>query len=47
MYDRNAFRQTFFICGHSLKDMGKKLTAIMLMETKPEMVIGAVKCFIF
>lgn len=32
-----------FLCGHSFKDMGKKLTAIILMETKPEVVIGAVK----
>jgi hypothetical protein len=32
-----------FLCGHSFKDMGKKLTAIILMETKPDVVIGAVK----
>ena len=31
-----------FLCGHSLKDMGKKLTAIMLMETKPEVVLNVV-----
>ena len=31
-----------FLCGHSLKDMGKKLTAIMLMETKPEVVLSVV-----
>ncbi len=32
-----------FLCGHSFKDMGKKLTAIILMEPKPDVVIGAVK----
>ncbi|MBQ2097199.1 MAG: virulence RhuM family protein [Bacteroidales bacterium] len=31
-----------FLCGHSLKDMGKKLTAIMLIETKPEVVLNVV-----
>ena len=31
-----------FLCGHSLKDMGKKLTAIILMETKPEVVLNVV-----
>ena len=32
-----------FLCGHSFKDMGKKLTAIILMETKPDVVLNAVK----
>ena len=31
-----------FLCGHSFKDMGKKLTAIILMETKPEVVLNVV-----
>lgn len=31
-----------FLCGHSLKDMGKKLTAIMLMETKPEVILNVI-----
>jgi len=32
-----------FHCGHSLKDMGKKLSAIMLMGTSPETILNAVK----
>lgn len=32
-----------FHCGHSIKDMGKKLSAIMLMGTSPETVLNAVK----
>ena len=31
-----------FHCGHSIKDMGKKLTAIMLMETPPETILNVV-----
>jgi hypothetical protein len=31
----------FFHCGHSIKDMGKKLTAIMLMGTPPETILNA------
>ena len=30
-----------FHCGHSVKDMGKKLTAIMLMGTPPETILNA------
>lgn len=30
-------------CGHSLKDMGRKLSAITLMGTLPETVLGAVR----
>ncbi len=30
-----------FHCGHSIKDMGKKLTAIMLMGTPPETILNA------
>lgn len=30
-------------CGHSLKDMGKKLSAITLMGTSPEMILKEVK----
>jgi len=30
-------------CGHSLKDMGKKLSAIMLMGTSPEKVLNEVR----
>ena len=29
-------------CGHSLKDMGRKLSAITLMGTSPETVLGQV-----
>lgn len=32
----------FFHCGHSIKDMGKKLTAIMLMGTPPETILNAI-----
>ena len=32
-----------FHCGHSIKDMGKKLSAIMLMGTPPETVLEAVR----
>ncbi len=31
-----------FHCGHSIKDMGKKLTAIMLMGTPPERILNAI-----
>ncbi len=31
-----------FHCGHSIKDMGKKLTAIMLMGTPPETILNAI-----
>ena len=31
-----------FHCGHSIKDMGKKLTAIMLMGTPPETILNVV-----
>ena len=34
---------SLFHCGHSIKDMGKKLSAIMLMGTSPETVLNAVK----
>ena len=30
-------------CGHSLKDIGRKLSAITLLETLPETVLGAVR----
>ena len=30
-------------CGHSLKDIGRKLSAITLMGTQPEMVLNAVR----
>ncbi|MBQ7697404.1 MAG: virulence RhuM family protein [Paludibacteraceae bacterium] len=30
-------------CGHSLKDMGKKLSAIMLMGTSPEKILSEVR----
>ena len=32
-----------FHCGHSIKDMGKKLSAIMLMGTPPETVLETVR----
>ena len=32
----------FFHCGHSIKDMGKKLTAITLMGTPPETILNAI-----
>ena len=32
-----------FHCGHSIKDMGKKLTAIMLMGSSPETVLNVVR----
>ncbi len=31
-----------FHCGHSIKDMGKKLTAITLMGTPPETILNVV-----
>ena len=31
-----------FHCGHSIKDMGKKLTAIMLMGSPPETILNAI-----
>ena len=34
---------SLFHCGHSIKDMGKKLTAIMLMGTPPETILNAVR----
>ena len=30
-------------CGHSLKDMGKKLSAIMLMGTNPDVILAQIK----
>ncbi|MBO7496495.1 MAG: hypothetical protein J6T98_08065, partial [Salinivirgaceae bacterium] len=30
-------------CGHSLKDIGRKLSAITLMGTQPETVLNAVR----
>jgi hypothetical protein len=30
-------------CGHSIKDMGKKLSAIMQMGTSPDTILNAVK----
>ena len=32
-----------FHCGHSIKDMGKKLTAITLMGTPPETILNVVR----
>jgi len=32
-----------FHCGHSFKDMGKKLSAIMLMGTQPEIVLNTIR----
>lgn len=34
---------SLYHCGHSLKDMGKKLSAITLMGTKPETILKEVK----
>ena len=34
---------SLYHCGHSLKDMGRKLSAITLMGTSPETVLGQVK----
>ena len=34
---------SLYHCGHSLKDMGKKLSAITLMGTSPEMILKEVK----
>jgi len=34
---------SLYHCGHSLKDMGKKLSAIMLMGTTPDAVLKEVK----
>jgi hypothetical protein len=33
---------SLYHCGHSLKDMGRKLSAITLMGTSPEIVLGQV-----
>ena len=30
-------------CGHSLKDMGRKLSAITLMGTSPETILGQIR----
>ena len=30
-------------CGHSLKDMGRKLSAITLMGTSPETILGEIR----
>ena len=35
--------ESLYHCGHSLKDMGKKLSAITLMGTIPEMILNEVK----
>ena len=35
--------ESLYHCGHSLKDMGKKLSAITLMGTSPEMILNEVK----
>jgi hypothetical protein len=35
--------ESLYHCGHSLKDMGKKLSAIMLMGTTPDAVLKEVK----
>ena len=34
---------TLYHCGHSVKDLGKKLSAIMKMDWNPEMVLNEVK----
>ena len=34
---------SLYHCGHSLKDMGKKLSAITLMGTNPETILKEVK----
>ena len=34
---------TLYHCGHSVKDLGKKLSAIMRMDWNPEFVLNAVK----
>ena len=34
---------SLYHCGHSLKDMGKKLSAIMLMDLNPEVVLNEVR----
>ena len=34
---------TLYHCGHSVKDLGKKLSAIMKMEWNPEVVLKEVK----
>ena len=34
---------SLYHCGHSLKDMGRKLSAITLMGTPPETILGQIK----
>lgn len=34
---------SLFHCGHSLKDMGRKLSAITLMGTSPETILGQIR----
>ena len=34
---------SLYHCGHSLKDMGRKLSAITLMGTSPEEILNSVK----
>jgi hypothetical protein len=34
---------SLYHCGHSLKDMGKKLSAIMLMGTAPETILDQIR----
>ncbi len=34
--------ESLYHCGHSLKDMGKKLSAIMLMGTTPDAILKEV-----
>ena len=34
---------TLYHCGHSVKDLGKKLSAIMKMDWNPEVVLGEVR----
>ena len=34
---------TLYHCGHSVKDLGKKLSAIMRMDLNPEVILNRVK----
>ena len=34
---------SLYHCGHSLKDMGRKLSAITLMGTSPETILGQIR----
>ena len=34
---------TLYHCGHSVKDLGKKLSAIMRMDWNPDVVLNAVR----